>query len=442
MVQADQHRTEIKNAMTLHATGLAGTVRATAAPSGGVVGGLALPVMVIAGPPPRTLLAPNTEYHLTVDWEWQRWERSGTGTPGTPDPSAWQSGTPTVHRFRTAALSLPAAPPAPVELIAEDVFDPRSLARYVTGAHPSSSLPHLLDDPVRVTFSIDYLAAFLDRYGYDARVEVRATDVDPGAVPPGSHPPDLVSAVTLVAWQADGVLLPVEKRVSLATATSPCVPDTSLGGSAAEVAVDLDPLRAYDLVLVAHPRAAGGRDVVVRRWHFRTSRYRDVREILTELGLTAGAPSPVAPGDILLDRQWPGLTATAHDDRAFDATLTALGIDPWPMAGAPRTTIVWVPPSGTRTDWALAGVLLEGPEPIARRGRITVSATVGSAGLGVVASTENGTRVLLAPAAGPVVPGAGDALVVTATDSLTSTTTQAGAQLLGGPRTIRREAAS
>ena len=395
---------------------------------------------MVAGPPPRTLLAPNTEYRLTVDWEWQRWERSGTSTPGTPDPGAWQPGTPSVYRFRTAALSLPAAPPAPVELIAENVFDPRSLARYVTGAHPSSPLPHLLDDPVRVTFSIDYLATMLERYGYDARVEVRATDVDPGAVPPGSHPPDLVSAITLIAWQGDGVLLPVEKRVSLVSVTSPCVPDTSLGGTAAEVAVDLDPLRAYDLILVAHPKSGGGKDVVIRRWHFRTSRYRDVREILTELGLTAGNAQPRGAGDLLLDRQWPTIVAASHDDREFDNTLAALGIDPWPMAAAPRTTTVWVPPSGTRTEWALAGVLLEGPEPIAREGRITVSATVGATPLGVVASTENGTRLLLAPTAGPVVPGADDALVVTLADALTSTTTQAGAQLLGGPRTIRREA--
>jgi len=438
VVQADQHRTEIKNAMTLHATGLAGAVKATADAPSGVLGGVAVPVVVIAGPPPRTLLAPSTEYRLTVDWEWQRWERSGNNSPGTPNPSGWLAGAPSVHRFRTAALSPPEAPPAPVELIAEDVFDPRSLARYVTGAHPSSPLPHLLDDPVRVTFSIDYLAKMLEGYGYDARVEVRATDVDPGAVPPGSHPPDLVSAVSLIAWQGDGVLLPVEKRVSLVSATSPCVPETSLGGTAAEVAVDLDPLRAYDLILVAHPKSGGGQDIVIRRWHFRTSRYRDVREILTELGLS-GTPGPVAPGDLLLDRQWPTSTPAAHDDRAFDNALTALGIDPWPMAGSPRTTTVWVPPSGTRTDWALAGVLLEAPEPIARNGRITISAKVGPATFGVVASTENGTRVLLAPTAGPVVPGADDALVVTAADSLTSTTTQAGAQLLGGPRTIRRE---
>ena len=111
------------------------------------------------------------------------------------------------------------------------------------------------------------------------------------------------------------MLLPVERRVSLVSVTSPCVPDTSLGGTAAEVAVDLDPLRAYDLILVAHPKSGGGKDVVIRRWHFRTSRYRDVREILTELGLAAGTPSPVAPGDLLLDRQWPTIVAASHDDQ-------------------------------------------------------------------------------------------------------------------------------
>ncbi len=438
--QAEEHRTDVLDALTLHATGPAGTVRGTVTAPSGTTGGLLLPV-VLLGPPPRTLLRPGTEYRVSVTWQWQRWERSGVSTPGSPDPDAWQAGGSDVYRFRTAALAAPATPPPPVELIAEDTFDPRGLARYVTGARPDGPMPHLLDDPVRITLSVDYLATLLDGYGFDARVDVRPTDVDPGTVPPGAHPPDKVTGLKLLAWVADHVLRPAESRVVDVLTTSPCAPPTSLGGTAVEVLADLEPATAYDLLLVADPRGSGPGSVV-QRWHFRTSRYHDVAEILRELGLPPGDPSAVAPGDILLDRAWPALTPRPHDDRGFDAALSALGIDPWPMPASPRTTTLWVSPTPSRPDWALAAVLLEAPEPIARSGRVTVSGLVGGAPLAVVAGTSSGTRVLLAPAAGPVVPTPTDAVTVILADGLRGITASGGAFLLGGPRTIRREVSS
>lgn len=436
--QADQHRSDVASAFTAHATGVTGTVRATVTAPGGTTGNVLLPV-VLAGPPTRTLLRPATEYELAVTWEWQRWERSGNATPGTPDPGGWKTGGTDVYRFRTAGLAGLPTPPPPVDLIGETTFDPRGLARYVTGAQPSSPLPHLLDDPIRVTLSVDYLATLLDGYGFDARVEVRPTDVDPGTVPAGAHPPDVVKGIQVKAWTADKVLRPVESRVvDVSAVSSPCVPPTSLGGTAVEVLADLEPSKAYDLLLVADPRGSGA-DVVIARWHFRTSRYHDVAQIVRELGLSAGAPTAVAPGDILLGAQWPTLPVVPHDDRAFDAALTALGLDPWPMPAAPRTTTLWVPPTSTRPDWALAGVLLEAPEPIARAGRITITAAVGTTSLSVVTCTANGTRVLLAPGTGPVVPTLTDGLAVTLSDSLRGLASTGGALLLGGPRTIRRE---
>ena len=212
------------------------------------------------------------------------------------------------------------------------------------------------------------------------------------------------------------------------------------GGTAVEVEAPLEPDKAYDLLLVAHPRSGGGADVVVQRWHFRTSRWHDVDEVLRVIGLPSGMPTAVTPEDVLLQGQWPGVAALPHDDAAFDAALTAIGLDPWPLSATSRTTTLWVPPhppSG-RTAWALAGVLLEAPEPIARKGRITVAGTVGATTLTHVRSTASGTRVLLAPSA-VVVPAATDTLSVRLVDSLRGRTVTGGAHLLGGPRTIRRE---
>ncbi len=441
--QAEEHRSEILTAITAHATGAAGTVLATATASGagGVTGQVVLPIVIVLGPPPRTLLRPATDYRVSVTWEWQRWERSGSSSaPGAPDPGAWQSGATDIYAFRTAGLAAPVTPPRPIDLIREESFDPRSTARYVTGAQPSDPLPHLLDDPIRVTFSVDHFARLLDGYGFDARVEVRPTDVDPGTVPPGTRPPDLVTTATVKAWVGDDTLLPVEMAVvGAATTSAPCVPPTSLGGTAVEVEAPLEPDKAYDLRLVAHPRSSGA-DFVVARWHFRTSRWRDVDEILRVLGLPAGDPTAVTPDDVLLPAQWPGISALPHDDAGFDAALMTVGLDPWPMSRTPRTTTLWVPPdpASGRTAWGLAGVLLEAPEPIARKGRIGVTATVGAAPLTHVRSTASGTRVLLAPAS-VVVPGAGDALSVHLVDALRGRTAVGGAQLLGGPRTVRRE---
>ena len=443
--QAEEHRTDVVAGFAKYATGPHDRVRASAAAAGtvdpaGVVGNVNLPV-VLVGPPTRPLLAPATTYRVTVDWQWQRWERtSSSPSPGTPDGSKWKNGTPTSYTFSTASLaSLPAPPPA-VDLIAESTFDPRALARYVTGAQPAGPLPHLLDDPIRVLFSVDYVAALLDRYAHDARVEVRPTDVPTASVPDGKHPLDIVTGVKVKAWKKDRTLMPVEERVVDSAVAVPCVPDTGLGGTAVEVLAPLEPDRAYDLLLVADPRATGSASSVVQRWHFRTSRYRDVDEILRVLGLPPGAPSAVTPDDVLLDRQWPTLPSRPWDDAELDGAMTALALDPWPLSSSPRTTTLWVPPdpSAGRTAWALAGVLLEAPEPVGRKDRIAVSATVGATPLAVLRSTASGTRVLRAAAA-PVVPAAADALAVQLVDGLRGRTATGSAQLLGGPRTVRRE---
>lgn len=440
--QAEEHRVGVLDALNAHASGSPGTVLSTIAGSGGGAGGGVgvLPVVLTSAPPTRPLLAPNTEYLVSVTWEWQRWERSGSAPqPGQPTPNGWQAGGTDVYRFRTAALTAPSSPAPPVQLVDEASFEPRRVARYVAGAQPSGPLPHLLDDPIRVTFSVDYLPKLLDSYGFEARVEVRPTDVNPGTVPPGSHPPDLVLSATIKSWRDDRVLLPVENLIVDAVMASPCASNTSLGGLAVEVLAALKPDKAYDLLLVAHPKSGGGADVVIGRWHFRTSRWHDVDEILRMLDLPAGTPNAVAPEDVLLQREWPaGLTARTHDDAAFDSALTLLGLDPRPLSPSPRCTTLWVPPVPGRTAWAFAGMLLEAPEPIVRPGRITVDGAVGGARLTHLRSTANGTGVLLAPAS-VVVPAAGDAVSVTLHDSLRGRTAAGAALLLGGPRTIRRE---
>lgn len=420
--QAERHRTELLETFADHSAGAAGTMR-------GTVAALAPLPVVFAGPPVRPLLAADAHYKVAVTWQYQEWKRSENG-PSEPGPptGTWKDGGTDEFHFATAA----AGASTPVDLIAETSFDPAGAARYVTGAQPAGDLPHLLDDPIRVLFSVDYLPALLKAYGYDAFVEVRATDVAPGSQQGGTHPPNEVTEISLKTWIA-GVLLPVEERVAEAIDSSPCL-EGGPAGLAAEVDAALSPETAYDLVFVAR---RGGEERVISRSHFRTSRYRDVDELLAALGLMPGAPNPIPPGDALLEA-WPSLTPAPHDDAEFGDALAQLGLDPWPLPTAPRTTTLWVPPDAARPSWGFAGVLLEAPEPIARRDRIAVSGSVGATPLAHLRSRSNGTQVLLAPSA-PVTLGVEDALRIELDDGLRARSVLGGALLLGNPKTIRRE---
>jgi hypothetical protein len=424
--RAEDARLELVEALTVHATGAAGTKRAA-------VDALSPLPLVLLGPPPRPLFAADKAYRVAVDWEWQEWKpKAGEVTPPSPDPNGWKPGGTDSFEFATA----PAAPSIPVDLIGEASFDPRGTARYVAGAEPSGELPHLLDDPIRISFTVDYLPALLHAYGYETRIEVHPTDVAPGSLHLDPHAPDVLVGIDLISWLV-GTLRPTEQVVVGAVGASDCTPDTSLGGLAAEVEADLKPETAYDLTLRARP--GSGDDSVVSRFHFRTSRYRDVGEVLAALGFVAGGLPGEPPPDVLLT-SWSQPGPAPFDDFALQAALAALELDPWPLAAEPRATTLWLQPSGEATAWSLAAVVLEAPEPIARAGRIRVSGSVGATALEHRLGTANGTRVLLAPAA-PFPPGPEDLLTVRLDDGLRSTATEGSVELHGTPATIARELA-
>ncbi|HEV2727831.1 MAG TPA: hypothetical protein VGV34_06025, partial [Solirubrobacterales bacterium] len=424
--RAERHRLGLLDALNLHASGTAGTKRA-------LVGALAPLPALLMGPPPRPLLGAAKTYRVVVSWQWQSWKPGGGGvTPPPPDPNAWRDGGTDAFAFSTAA----AAPSTPVDLIGEGSFDPRGAARYVAGAEPTGESPHLLDDPIRVFFTVDYLPALLAAYGYEARIEVHPTDVAPGSLQLDPHAPNVVGAIELVSWLTG--LRPTEELIAGAAGASECAPNTCLGGLAAEVKAKLEPETAYDLTLRARPRA-GGDDSVISRFHFRTARYHGVAEILEALGLGVGVGEAAGepPPDLLLER-WSRPAAAPHDDFALQAALAAAGLEPWPLSPAPRTTTLWVPPSGEPTAWSLAAVLLEAPEPIARQGRIRVSGSVAGVALQHLNSTASGTRVLLAPDK-PVAPGPMSLLRVRLEDALHRTAAEGSAWLPAVPETIQRE---
>jgi hypothetical protein len=79
----------------------------------------------------------------------------------------------------------------------------------------------------------------------------------------------------------------------------------------------------------------------------------------------------------------------------FDEVLGTLGLDPWPLARTPRTTVLWQLVGGM---WMVAGVLLETNEALERGARMgDVRMTIGPTAAVPVRSNAATTRILLAP---------------------------------------------
>jgi hypothetical protein len=123
-------------------------------------------------------------------------------------------------------------------------------------------------------------------------------------------------------------------------------------------------------------------------------------------------------------------------DAVLDDALRTLGMDPWPVVGFARTVAIWRA-GAAAGSYLLAGLLLEGPEPIERGARCGVAEArvTGAEGdllLTLVPCRINsaGTRVLLASTdpAGQALDGDALTLALHLRDRLATTT---------GTRTLR-----
>ncbi|WP_299450782.1 hypothetical protein [uncultured Serinicoccus sp.] len=392
------------------------------------------------GAPHRSLLASGTGYRVRIGWQWQGWVKSeDKPQPDTvPNSAEWENGAEVVRRFRTAShASISGSPPT--ELTDEKSFDPRSLMRYLLAFEPDTGqAPHLLDDELRVHLAVNHIDQLAALYGRQVGLRLRRTDPPPGSLVGQPHAPDEPINVT---WGPlhDGYRPLGQKRFLEAVREAPCLEEPPLGGSTGEISADLVPGAWYDLMLMATPTAdPASEDLVVQRAHFQASRYRDADDLLAALGLTAD-PSPlVAPDAIVTGPVPPGPLVVG--DRELDEAMAAIGLDPWPLPEAGRTSVLWWRDG---EDWLLAGVLLELPEPIVRTGRRALEVTScvhGGVPLPQRRRNTNGTRVLLAPT-GPtaVSPVGSDAfqagpLVVALTRTVTDRTGATSSTVVTGTR--------
>jgi hypothetical protein len=249
----------------------------------------------------------------------------------------------------------------------QDVFDPRSLARYVIGFDPERPTPrHFLDDDLLVHFEVEWVEALLEKYQHELSLDVVRTDPPPGT---SAGIGDRLVAST-VSWGSNTSTMQStmsDARMAVAALLAPCVDGPQPHGITASIAADLEPLAEYDLVvraIPASPPTAAG--VVIGRTHFSTSAFRDADELFAALGFAAGAdPDPIfcleqlvvapAPADVRL-----------NDDVALDEALAALGLDPLPIPDVPTAMLLWVDDGG----WRIAGLLLDSLEAMERPARL------------------------------------------------------------------------
>jgi hypothetical protein len=373
---------------------------------------------------PRPLLDADSEYQIDVAYSFRGWRSTSPGeTPPALNGIGWSAAPTQSFRFRTAG-ALTTVSDDPGSFVAESEFDPRGVFRYLLGFEPNGKgAPHFPDDPVRVYLEVDHVEALLAKYGLNLTLRVRRTDPVAGAYAHLTTPPNAPLVVTL-----EPLPMPFheesDQRIAVAAGAAPCLDVPALGGTTMHAAVTLESSAEYDVILTAPPIATPTDEgTIIERSHFRTSRYRNARELLNALGFEVPGPALFPPQDVLVSASLPA-TPALGSDRDLDAALATLGLDPWPLASVPRVVGLWRNPAA----WQLAGILLEADEPIARPDLLTLtSLTAGSAVLTLVRSNAAATRLLFAAPA---------AMALAADAALTIVVTPAGGGAVAAARSL------
>lgn len=318
-------------------------------------------------PPNQYLLERDRLYQIRVRWQWAGWRKTDAEA-APPDPEAlafatrWQPEITQFFYFRTANETPASTTPPPADLLKEQVFDPRGALRYFLGfevaAQPDT---HLLGDRIKAHFRVEHLTQLMAKYGYELKLEIRRTDMPPGTRVPRSTMVPLEALFTLT-WQPleFGLLDALEQRLVEAARRTPCLNGFPTDGTTAEIDADLRPNAEYDLLLLA--KQTGG-ELVIARTHFYTSRYASASDLLAAQAYpTTGTASFEPVQDLVVTAALPSTPALGNDTE-LDAALRTTGLDPFPLAPQPRTSLLWRNSSGT---WTLEGLLVESDEPLKR----------------------------------------------------------------------------
>ncbi|HEX5191935.1 MAG TPA: hypothetical protein VFW09_03970 [Solirubrobacteraceae bacterium] len=285
------------------------------------------------GGSPVPLLAPNTTYTITAEYDVTTTEADGTTTPYTGVQQGFQ-------------FSTDAAPPPKL--------DP-----WVMSCSPANNEEHVFyEDPVTVVFNDQEALQLWNAYDDKLVLDLRAAD---GLNDPTSSVQTTVSVSGLGPAGYDS-LLQLVKDGKL-----PCVgASTAYQNQQYTADVKLRPTMAYTLDIVTDPAAPappGSPQVPLYRTRFTTSNYPSLQALAADLGgssiahrhLTAPLTTLTAPT---------GGVAAAANDQDIESAFLAAGEQALPAPSESTITIYWIP--GTGGAYVPYCLLLDCTEPLWR----------------------------------------------------------------------------
>ncbi|WP_428411628.1 hypothetical protein [Pararhizobium sp.] len=319
---------------------------------------------------PPALLRPDTEYAVTIDWDYAVCDANGGGNlDWKPDGQT--------YRFRTDRVPLAPRVVRPPGEEAEKTL-PTRLDPWVLTTDPDEGEHfYFYGLPVRIVLSVDYLLTMFQTYGVALQAKVRASSfknvsrTSPGFPKTIAVLNDAVTAAitggTINAEPLVGasVLTPWEDMARNVLAEQPCV-DTS-GEITRHTIVDLDlllePLTDYILdvePVEAPPREPGQPARPMFRRSFVTSRYANPEEMCASVGQARFTEFPA--GDIAALEALSNAQAPLSRSQ-IDEALRVAGLRPVLDVTAPEVEVLWSANGGTLQPRI---VVLRTPEPLVR----------------------------------------------------------------------------
>ncbi len=268
------------------------------------------------GGSPVPLLAPDTTYTITAEYNVTTNETDGTTTSHTGVQQGFEFST--------------------------DSAPPPKLDPWVMSCSPANDEEHVFyKDPVVVVFNDHEAIQLWGAYGDQLVLDLRAAD---GLNDPATSVQNTVSVSGLGPAGYDSLLQMVQDG------TLPCVGATSSYQNQQFTAdVALRPTMAYTLDIVTDPAAppppAGQPQVPLYRTRFTTSKFPSLQALAAELGASSIAHRHLS-GPLSTLTPPTGGDATSAADQDIEAAFLAAGEQALPAPTANTITIYWIPGSG------------------------------------------------------------------------------------------------
>lgn len=335
-----------------------------------------------AAPSPtrRCVLDPGRLYRIDVRMRWSGtlWQMDEQGKKQVLKTQAADGSTDMLRQywFRTAPLQAAGAAPGPSTLAyfdhlhrRRDLFEPAMLQRHLLGYNPvQSELHRFANDAVQVHFAPGHVALLASVYKFELLCALRRLDQPADVEPDQLFTPKLLAPVSAAQMTGSAAIV------------AQAYIDSACGLAANGVVLHVDKLTLtrdtwYEVFVLAKSKTAGVNDGRLPGVSFRTSRWADGAEMLQGLRFPRSGAGQANGGVALPLGTVLAARVSEGDDGMFDAFLASLGLDGWPVAAAPRASLLWLPPPlppAADAPWRCAGLLLESPEAIHRPARFHV----------------------------------------------------------------------